>query len=307
MTIPRLFKRIQAGIKRRYYQKRERSVSFSIEGTRNLHSAYEYFNDDLDFLFTPSYDHFKKIVDGLIDGPDSASILKFGDGDYFFLNGIPEGSAKPGKRALSKDYSEINLELFRSGWKNIDYLACEIPISDRRRFFNISPDRAPDFPAEYLYASIANRWLVSNRNIEIAVIGGSQKIDLIEKLQRNSKYREYLGIERDFHTIRIPQKFACDNIELTIESTLAQVKESKARLFLLGVGHAKSALLPALAKQYPGVFIDIGSGIDALAGVIDTKRPYFADWRNFQFVDRSAYSEIDYLQVQSFGNLNLID
>ena len=306
MKIEKYTHRILAGLKRRRYQNMKKSSVFDIEGTTNLHSAFEYYDQDFDFLFSPTYEKFKQIVNEVILSDKSASILKFGDGDFYFLNGIPEGSAKPGRRALSRDYSEIDLPLFRNGWRSIDYLACEIPISDRRRFFNISPDRAPDFPAEYLYASVANRWFTSNRDFEIAVIGGGQKIDLIEKLQKNSMYRDYLGITKDMHTIRIPQKFACDNIEATIESTISQVRESKARLFLVGVGHAKSALLPALSKAYPGVFIDIGSGIDALAGVIDVKRPYFGDWRNFQFRDPGEYMGVDYLQVQSFGKITYI-
>jgi len=307
MKIEKLMERFSEGLKRRYYQRKVKSSVFEIENTKNLHSAYEYYRDDLEFLFSPTYNKFKILINDLIQHKNSASILKFGDGDFYFLNGIAEGSAKPGKRALSKEYSEINLDLFRSGWNRIDYLACEIPISDRRRFFNISPERPPDFPAEYLYASVANRWFTKERDIEIAVIGGGEKIDLIQKLQKNVKYRKYLGIERDLHTIRIPQKYACDNIELTIASTLSQVRDSKARLFLVGVGHAKSALLPALAKEYPGIFIDIGSGIDALAGVIDIKRPYFGHWQNFQFIDRTHYSEIDYLQVQSFGEVNFLE
>jgi hypothetical protein len=306
MITQKFVKKLKSGLKRRYFQRLEKSSVYAIEGTSNLYSAYEYYSEDLKFLFTPTYDFFKKTISSLIEGNKSASVLKFGDGDFYFLNGIPEGSASPGRRALSKDYSQIDLNLFRKGWTEIDYLACEIPISDRTRFQNISPNRAPDFPAEYLYASVANRWFTSRSEIEIAVIGGSEKIDLIEKLQKNAEYRQYLGLSKSMHLIRIPQKFACDNIEQTIESTLSQVKASKARLFLLGVGHAKSALLPALAKSYPGVFVDIGSGIDALAGVIDIRRPYFGNWRNFQFQDGYDYSKIDYLQVQTFGDVTYI-
>ena len=48
-----------------------------------------------------------------------ASILRASDGDYFFIRGIGIGSAKPGRRALTKPYDEINLPLFRRlFWQN---------------------------------------------------------------------------------------------------------------------------------------------------------------------------------------------
>ena len=43
------------------------------------------------------------------------TFYKFGDGDYFFLHQIEHGSAKPGVRALSKNYNEININDFLEG------------------------------------------------------------------------------------------------------------------------------------------------------------------------------------------------
>ena len=170
----------------------------------------------------------------------------------------------------------------------------------------MAPNRIPSFPAEYLYASVANHWFTSSLGVEIAVIGADLKVNLIEELQKNDDYLNYIGAKSPMKTITIPQKYACDDIEKTIKETLAQVEKSGARVFLVGVGHAKSALLPALAQNYPGVFIDIGSGIDALAGVIDIYRPYFGDWTNFQFSDRDYYEGIDFLQVKSFGEIKYL-
>ena len=75
---------ILAGLKRRRYELKERNPFFDIPGTKNLHSAYEYFEKDLEFLFTPTYDSFTILVNELIENAKSASILKFGDGDYYF-------------------------------------------------------------------------------------------------------------------------------------------------------------------------------------------------------------------------------
>jgi hypothetical protein len=53
-----------------------------------------------------------------------------------------------------------------------------------------------------------------------------------------------------------------------------------------------------LTKMRNVVFLDIGSGIDALAGVIDSQRPYFGSWLNYRTKDESIYSEIDLLQYK---------
>jgi len=76
---------------------------------------------------------------------------------------------------------------------------------------------------------------------------------------------------------------------------------SSAKVFLFGVGHVKSGIISELANMHPAVYIDIGSGIDALAGIIDVRRPYFGGWTNFVSPKNELYVNIDYLQVQNRG------
>jgi len=52
-------------------------------------------------------------------------------------------------------------------------------------------------------------------------------------------------------------------------------------LFLVSVGHVKSGLLSELKLFRNAVFLDVGVGIDALAGIVNLSRPYFGDWQNF--------------------------
>ena len=42
-----------------------------------------------------------------------------------------------------------------------------------------------------------------------------------------------------------------------------------------------------------GIFIDIGYGIDALAGIADYNRPYFGSWQNYKMSNYN-YSKIDF-------------
>ena len=63
------------------------------------------------------------------------------------------------------------------------------------------------------------------------------------------------------------------------------------------MGHVKSYIFSQLKKYKKAVFIDVGSGIDALAGIIDYNRPYMLDWINHQVTDKEFdYTEIDFLQ-----------
>lgn len=55
------------------------------------------------------------------------NILRFGDGDLYFMNALPVGSAKPGSRALSIEYQyKNNLNLIRKGIYKVDILTTEI-------------------------------------------------------------------------------------------------------------------------------------------------------------------------------------
>ena len=113
------------------------------------------------------------------------------------------------------------------------------------------------------------------------------------------EYQEYLELKQFASYLKIPQKFACDNHLEVFTNLKNQILSSDCRVFLAGVGHVKSAILAPLAKETGSVIIDIGSGIDALAGVISNHRPYFAKWINFQVTEEFDYSKIDYLQYRN--------
>jgi hypothetical protein len=118
----------------------------------------------------------------------------------------------------------------------------------------------------------------------------------------NKEYQEYLGLDYFNDYIAIPQKFACDDIEKTEMIVGEQLMKSSSDIFLMGIGHVKSALTHRLKKYKNAVFLDVGSGIDAIAGVIDTDRPFFGDWTNYQMKNSEIYKNIDYLAYQGKGN-----
>jgi hypothetical protein len=273
-----------------------------IDGARNIDSSFVNASS-----YHPlSYKDWQSGILNLTQKSDNFVSLKFGDGDYFFLKQIEIGSAAPGNRALSVPYSDLDMKPFYDGIALANQIACESVLSNLESFREMFGARTPDYPAEYLYGSIANRWLLKSLDGKLGFIGAAPKIDLIEKLLEHQIYRDYLGIQGEVSLIRIPQKFACDDILSTRRMISDQINIDSNKTFLMGVGHAKFGLVEELKKFKHAQFIDIGSGIDALAGIIDIRRPYFADWWNFRFADPITYTDIDLLQASNFGSVILI-
>lgn len=274
---------------------------FSLPGTINLHDSPDYRSLDFIERFSPTFQEFKDTLEDNIYSGACATYYKYGDGDYYFLKGEANGSAKPGKRALSKSYAEIDLPRFQQGSLTANYYMCEIPDVDRVRFQSTFEGKSIDYPAEYVYAAVASRWFFQKFDGRIGLIGAAEKIDLIDMLLQFEPYRKYLGVVNDVDLVRIPQKFACDDLDKTINMISEQLVGKSADLFLFGVGHVKSGIIEQLPLMHKATYVDVGSGIDALAGVIDIRRPYFGDWVNFQLPDQTVYENIDWLQVQNRG------
>jgi hypothetical protein len=253
--------------------------------------------------FQKDLEKFKSHILKLVNSKQSATFYKFGDGDYRFLTKDPVGSAAPGNRALSKSYDELNHNLFVEGAQKCDYYTCEIYPENRDMFYKVI-NKEINYPAEYGYGLVSNKWFFKNFKGKIGLLGASEKLYLIEELIKNKEYQDYLGLESFTDYIHFPQKYAADDIDLVENFIGDQLKSSKADIFLLGIGHSKSALLHTFPKYKKSVYMDVGAGIDMIAGCINTKRPYAGNWINFRIKDYD-YSNIDYLRY-NFANEKLI-
>ena len=242
---------------------------------------------------------FKDHLISLVDNNESKTFYKFGDGDYRFLIKEPFGSAKPGNRALSISYDKLDHVQFTDGVVLNDYYTCEI-VPWNRQQFNQVISKPIDYPAEYGYGLVANKWFFKKFSGKIGIIGALPKVDLIERLCEYEDYRNYLGCDGFVDYVRFPQKFSCDDIDQTEEIVSAQLKNTTAKIFLLGIGHAKSAILHRFKKYRDAVFLDVGAGIDAIAGCINVNRPYSGDWVNYR-INGYDYSNIDYLKYSGAG------
>ena len=273
---------------------------YKIEGTIN-NDQNPCFHDETTYpQFQEELEEFKDLLKKLVDLNQSRTFYKFGDGDYYFLNKIPTGSATPGRRALSKSYDDINHDAFVKGAQECDYYTCEIYPENRVNFMDVIQRRI-DFPAEFGYGLVTNKWLLKTFAGQIGLIGAGSKLNIIKHLMEAPQYQEYLGLEKFEDYISLPQKFACDDLEATEKMVASQLMKSTSNIFLMGMGHVKSGLIHRLSKYRNAVFLDVGASIDALAGIIDVDRPFAGDWTNYQIDDVQLYKGIDFLAYEGKG------
>ena len=273
---------------------------YKIDGTINNDTEPCFHNPDTYPKFQEELEEFKHLLIELVYLNEPKTFYKFGDGDYFFLRKEPVGSATPGKRALSKGYDQINHEAFVEGAQLCDYYTCEIYPTNRGRFAQVI-DRKVDYPAEFGYGLVTNKWLLETFSGRIGLIGADEKMNIIQNLMEAPQYQDYLGLEKFEDYISLPQKFACDDIDATEQMVAEQLKNSTSKIFLMGMGHVKSGLIHRLKKHANAVFLDVGASIDALAGIIDVNRPFAGDWTNYQIDEPHLYEGVDFLAYEGQG------
>ena len=279
---------------------------YKIEGTVNNDQNPCFHNPDTYPEFQEKLEDFKKLLVKLVDKNESKTFYKFGDGDYYFLKKMPVGSATPGRRALSRSYESIGHEQFVEGAQLCDYYTCEIYPENIAHYKEVI-QRDIDFPAEYGYGLVTNKWLLQTFAGKIGLIGANTKMNIIENLMEAPQYQEYLGLEKFEDYISLPQKFACDDIDATEKMVGEQLEKSTSKIFLMGMGHVKSGLIHRLKKYTDAVFLDVGASIDALAGIIDIDRPYAGDWINYQIDEDNLYEGVDCLAYEGKGKHILLE
>jgi hypothetical protein len=266
---------------------------YNIEGARNSDPHRCFANPNTYPNFQEDLCKFKNHLIDLVNNNESKTFYKFGDGDYRFLKRQPIGSAMPGIRAISKSYEEIDHSLFIKRASLNDYYTCEIYPENRNMFREVIK-RDIDYPAEYGYGLVSNKWLFKKFKGQIGLIGAKEKIDLIKNLMEREEYQNYLGLGQFEDYINFPQKFAADDLDILEEIVKPQLEKSTAKIFLLGIGHAKNGILNKFKSYKSAIYLDIGGGIDMLSGCISTNRPYAAGWTNYR-LNNYDYSNIDYM------------
>lgn len=267
---------------------------YLIEGTTNIDPEQLYGIEYNDPEYYPEFQNkiafIKNIIQEKLDKKEGYVILRVYDGEFHFLNCRVVGNGP--RRHFSRPLTPEFVEKFREGCYRVDLISVQLNINMIGQYDNIFPDRPMDFPMDIIYGLVANRWLFKTFKNRIALIGGEEKMTIIRNLMSHDEYQKYIGCDYFTDYIEVPERFSCDNTDALVAAIGSQIKQSKADVFLFGIGIAKMAIAWQFKNYKDAVFIDIGCGMSALAGTCGIDRPYFGGWKNYRITNYD-YGKMD--------------
>ena len=285
----------------------ELDKNYYIKDSLYLNPTIHYQDKSYYPTFQEDFDKFKNELLYNSKNKISTNYYKFGDGDYFILSKESRGTSKPGLRDLKKkDDLNNNPKLYeqiKEGSLLCDNYLCEIKFFDL--FKEVMRDINITYPAEFSYGIISSKWVFNNFN-KIGLIGSNEKLKVIKNLMKYKEYQEFLGIENFEDYIGIPQVYALSKSDSVYRKIKSKVEKSNSDIFLLGVGHVQNTILHKL-KQHSNVpMVCVGCGIDAIAGLVDIKRPYFGNWKNYRIPELKIYNKILDATMKSSEDSNVV-
>lgn len=238
-------------------------------------------------------DEMMQRINQSVESKEPISIVRLGDGEAFFLRGEFKGNIM--KRHITNgNPEEKNLNKWRAAFHENDIKTFDTNWSLRRHWVPLEGDsiRSEYIPLSSVYALVATRDVFKTSNgHSMGIIGPESKLDLINELMTFPEYRNYLGLERFDEYLIVPETGAANDTEHLFEDLLQQ-SDGRCDVYLVGMGIAKLRLLAPLRDALGATIIDVGSGLDAIAGIIPKDRPYFGKWRNYKIKD-ADYQNID--------------
>lgn len=237
---------------------------------------------------------FIKFKQFIIENEKPKVLLRAYDGEFWFLKKKKVGNV--GTRHVSIDINDNIVKKFYNNSLKCDKFASHLTVMPNggmhKLYSSVYGNKKIDYPMEFHYAIVLNKWIFKNFKNQIGLIGGKEKIKLIKELIKYKEYRDYLGIDFFTDYVEIPERFGCDDTEKLELLVKEQLKNSKAKIFLFGIGICKLAIAYKFKDFYPATYIDIGGLLTGLAGFLSRKRPYAFKWTNFR-IKNYDYSKID--------------
>lgn len=190
-------------------------------------------------------------------------------------------------------------------YKNLNKL--DVLMNNRNLFIKeYKMDEKMDMPLDIIYGLIANKWILSVFSNQIGIIGNSKKLDIIKNLMQFTQYQNFIKNNYFMNYIDIPQRCALEEEKLE-EYIYNKIKNNPCKFYLIGAGVSKLKFFHGLKKVKPGaIFIDVGHGIDAIAGIADQERPYFGSWQNYKLKNYN-YAGTDLCGKPSWHNIILLE
>tara|TARA_B100001093_G_C26767493_1_gene988565 strand:- start:168 stop:1028 length:861 start_codon:yes stop_codon:yes gene_type:complete len=268
---------------------------YLIENTLNKHEEQLKGHEYNDPKFYPNFQtditEFKNNLIELNKNKIPYVVMRVYDGEFNFLNKKVCGNGP--RRHFSRPLTDEFIKPFKDGCYKVDILSCQLNINMLRQFHSIIPNPKSKFiPMDIIYGLFANKWILSTFKNKIALIGGYEKMKVIQNLMMYEEYKKYICNDYFIDYISVPERFSCDNTDILINELGQKIKNSKAEIFLYGIGISKMAMVYKFKNFKNAIFIDIGCGMSGLAGTVETDRPYFGNWINYRIKDYD-YSNMD--------------
>lgn len=268
---------------------------YKIEGCYNKDTEQLKGIEYNDINFYPNFqldlEMIKKILLEKNKNKESYIIMRIYDGEFHFLNKQIVGNGP--KRHYTKPLTEEFIKPFLDGCYKVDILSSQLNINMLKKFNSLIYEPRPKFiPMEIIYGLFSNKWILSTFKNNIALIGGNEKLNVIKELMKYEEYRTYICNDYFLDYISVPERFSCDDTDNLCNHLGEKIKNSKATVFLYGIGISKMAMVHKFKNYKNGLFIDIGCGMSGLAGTVETHRPYFGNWINYRITNYD-YSKMD--------------
>jgi len=257
----------------------------------------------------PKYqEDFEKFKSYLLNDKNSKVLLRVYDGEFWFLRREKVGNV--GIRHVSNELTEDFVKPFYENSLKCEKFASHLTVMSGGKmnelYKSIYGNKKIDYPMEFHYAIVLNKWIFKNFKNQIGLIGGEEKIKVIKKLMTYSKYKEYLGIDYFTDYISVPEKLSCNEPKTLEETIKKQLSNSKGKIFLFGIGISKLYIACKFKDFHQAIYIDAGGTLSALSGFLTKKRPYAAKWTNFRIKDYD-YSKLDPMDVTKKENIIYLD
>jgi hypothetical protein len=259
----------------------------------------------------PTYQQdYKDFLEYLLNDKSHKVIVRVYDGELLFLLGKKKWNIP--KRHVSVDLTQKFLQPFKDNVLKCDKFCAHLTIMPSGSMHNLYNqtfgNKKIDYPTEFLYAIVINKWIFKNFKNQIGLIGGYHKIKVIKELMKRKEYRDYLGIDYFTDYVEVPEKYGCDNPEKLEESLKEQLSKSdpNTKIYLFGIGICKMVVANKFKDFYPATYIDIGGTMSGLAGFLSVTRPYAANWMNYRLRNYN-YSKVDPIDMGDNENITYLD
>ena len=285
---------------------------YDLEGTIDKnHNRRDktYQNSNTWPTYQEDFKNFKNYLLNCKNNNICVVIIRVYDGEFFFLDGKKLWNIP--KRHVSVNLTPEFLKPFKENVLLCDKFCAPLTIFPEgcmyKYYKKVFGNKKIDFPTEFIYAIVINKWIFKNFKNQIGLIGGCEKIKVIKELMKKNEYRNYLGIDYFTHYVEVPERFGCDNpkkLEKSIKTQLKNVNP-ETKIFLFGMGISKMAVANKFKEFYPSIYLDIGGTFSGLAGFLSTSRPYSANWMNYR-IKGYNYKNVDPIDMGKNENITYL-